>query len=310
MCPGHRLVCLRTIAQLLCLLGVGEALCGCRQRAGCGWSKGEAERTGLPVAKIGSHEVSTADVELHLARQSDGARRAYQDQAARSAFVDEVMRFELLGAEAERRGYGRDPEVILGTKQQMISRMLQDEMAKHDVGVVSADEVARYFEDHREEFSKPAAASIREIAVKERALAEAALTEAKAAKRPDLVADQKAFEQLAARYAPSSGSPPGQQSAFFEERSSPFPKEVTAAIFVMTEVGEVAGPVASGAMYHVIKLAGWRPAVTRTMDEVREQIRQQLLAKRRNQFAESFVAELRKRTPVHIEQGALDHVNW
>jgi parvulin-like peptidyl-prolyl isomerase len=192
----------------------------------------------------------------------------------------------------------------------MIARMLQDESAKEAGDTVTAEEVERYFEAHREEFHKSAAMSVREIVIRDRARADAVANEARAIKRPDYAADQRAFEQLAARIGTGLGKPAGFESGFFEESSSPYPREVTKAIFAMTELGEVIGPVEGGGSYRVIKLAGRRPEVSRRIDEAREQIRQQSLARSRKRRADSFVTEILKRTPIQIDEAALDRVSW
>jgi parvulin-like peptidyl-prolyl isomerase len=302
--PRRASTLLRAMAGCVLLL----ASFGCDR--GCERSKRAAERSGPRVATIGTLSVSAADIERHLAGESEAARRLYQDKSARKELVDGVIRFELLASEAERRGYANDPDVIRGMKQQMIARMLQDEAAKQADETISAEEITHYFEEHHGEFHKPAAASVREIVTKDRATADALANEARSSRRPDYFADQKAFKKLASRHLSEPGKPGGQESVFFEEQSSPFPKEVTQAIFAMTELGEVTGPIESAQGYHVVKLAGRRPEVTRAVDQVREQIRQQLVMARRKQRTDSFIAELRKRTPIQIDEAALDQVSW
>lgn len=289
---------------LLAFLAHCNRCSGGKEEGGSGAGKG----AGLAVAKIGSRSLSAGDIAQHLVGQTEASRLALSDKAARRQFIDGVVRFELLAAAAEKRGYGRDPQVIRGMKQQMIARMLEDDVAKQPEGEVPAEQVARYYDEHREEFQKPAAVSIREILVRDKASAETIASQARAARKPDFAADQKAFEDLSMRYRPPAESSAAQASAFFEESGSPYPQVVTRAALALTELGAVAGPVESERGFHVLKLAGRRPEVVRTLDQVREQIRQRLLQEMRNQRMEAIVAELRKQAPVEIDEGALDRL--
>jgi parvulin-like peptidyl-prolyl isomerase len=191
-------------------------------------------------------------------------------------------------------------------KQQMIARMLEDDAAKLPETVISADDIARYYEDHRDEFEKPAAASIRRIVVKDKETAEIVATQAKAARKPDFAVDQRAFEELALRHGRSGEDAAGKESPFFEEKGAPYPEAVTRAVFAMTELGVVAGPIETEQGFQVIKLAGRRAEVSRALGEVREQIRQRLLLDRRNKRMEAFVSELRKNVLVEVDEGALE----
>jgi peptidyl-prolyl cis-trans isomerase C len=267
---------------------------------------GGGSSAGVAVAKIGSLTLSAADIAQHLAGQTEASRLALADTAARRHFVDSVVRFELLAAAAERRGYAKDPQVIRGMKQQMIARMLEDDVAKHPEAEISADKIERYYDEHRDEFQKPAAVSIRQIVVKDKATAETIASQARAARRPDFTADQKAFEDIGLRYRSFDNPHREQVSPFFEENGAPWPRDVARAAFAMTELGAVVGPIEAENEHYVLKLAGQRPAISRTLGQVREQIRQRLLLEFRNQRMEAFVSELQKRTPVQIDEGAIE----
>ena len=260
----------------------------------------------MAVAKVGSRTLSAGDIAQHLAGQPEASRLAFSDKVARKQFVDSVVRFELLATAAEQRGYAKDPQVIRGMKQQMIARMLEDDAAKQPEAEVSPDDVARYYDEHHDEFQKPAAVSIREILVKDKATAETIASQARLARKPDFAVDQRAFEALASRYRNPADTTAAYVSPFFEENGAPYPPAVTRTALAMTELGAVAGPVETEHGFYVLKLAGRRPEVSRTLEQVREQIRQGLLQELRNRQMEAFVTELRKRTPVEIDEGALE----
>src|SRR5687768_15844016 len=63
------------------------------------------------VAKIGDVRLTVGEVEDAINAQSPFLRTRYRDPARLQEFVDNMVRFELLAREAERRRYG-DNEIV------------------------------------------------------------------------------------------------------------------------------------------------------------------------------------------------------
>jgi hypothetical protein len=77
------------------------------------------------VAKVDDNVITVGDVQERLNKQSPFIRARYTTVEKKKEFLDNLVRFEVMAREAQRRGYDKDPEVQRVMKQQMISKFLQ-----------------------------------------------------------------------------------------------------------------------------------------------------------------------------------------
>jgi len=82
------------------------------------------------VARVGDAEISAAELAALIAAQPPEVRRNLTSAAQRRALLENEVRLELLAAEALRRGYDREPAFQHAVKQQLASRLLQQETGK------------------------------------------------------------------------------------------------------------------------------------------------------------------------------------
>src|SRR5262245_36997048 len=86
-----------------------------------------SEELGTPLAKVDSVTITVGELQEKLNRQSPYIRARYTSLEQKKEFLDSLVRFEVLAAEAQRRGYDKDPEVVRTMKQVMIQKLLRDE---------------------------------------------------------------------------------------------------------------------------------------------------------------------------------------
>ena len=67
-------------------------------------------------------------------------------------------------------------------------------------------------------------------------------------------------------------------------------------------------PVQSTRGWHVVKVVSRREALTRSLDEVRDDIRERLLKGKRSEHFDEYLAELKQRHPVALYDERLDEV--
>jgi peptidyl-prolyl cis-trans isomerase D len=101
----------------------------------------------------------------------------------------------------------------------------------------------------------------------------AALKEAE--KVAKLARSGQSFAQLAKKYSQDPGSAQHGGNLGWLTRQA-FVKPFADALFAIPKVGDIVGPVKSPYGYHIIKLDGIRPGHTRTFEEVKAQLQQQL----------------------------------
>jgi hypothetical protein len=90
----------------------------------------EAARPKAPPgdAVLASGDGFTITVDDYLARfaeQPDAVKARFATDEKRSEFLTNLVRFELLAAEARRQGLDRDPQVLLTLKKVMVQRLVQ-----------------------------------------------------------------------------------------------------------------------------------------------------------------------------------------
>ena len=98
------------------------------------------------------------------------------------------------------------------------------------------------------------------------------------------------FAELAKKYSEDEGSKPNGGDLDYFSRGRMVP-EFEAAAFAL-EVGQVSDIVKSQFGFHIIKVVDKKPAVTRSLDEVRPQIEEQLKRQRADQQIATRATEL------------------
>jgi peptidyl-prolyl cis-trans isomerase C len=270
---------------------------------------GNAE-LGQVVAKVDGNVITLGEVQERINKQSPFIRARYNTIEKKKEFLDNLIRFEVMASEAQRRGYDKDPEVIRVMKQQMISKFLQKDFeSKLKVEDVPDADVEKYYKDHPEEFNRKDEVRVSQILVKDKAKADKAAAEVKALPKVAAGADQKGFRDLVTKYSEDEDSKArGGDLTFFDKDSVTYPKPMVEAAFKLGEVGDVAGPIKSDKGYHIIKLTQKKPGFARPLTEVKRQIQQRLFRDMRTKALDEFIAEMRKKTKIEINEEMLAKV--
>ena len=267
----------------------------------------EARRAQV-VVRVGEVTFTVGEIEDDIARQSPYMRARFRDRAALTEHVQTLVRFELIAREAERRGFGTDPEVRETTAQSAVQQMIRRDFDERiTVESVPQEEVDAYYNAHPEEFTRPEVRRASHIVFETQAAAMAALPELRAA-------DARAFRQYAQDHStdPESRQRGGDLRYFDDHGMTPNSADpavaasVVASTFSIANVGEVAEPVEVNGRWSIVKLTGRRPAEHRSLEEAGSGIRLRLWRQTRQTALETFVETLRGRIPteVHYERAA------
>ena len=160
------------------------------------------------VARVGDVVLTVADLEAEIKLRAPGFRaQQYRSPARRAELLDSMIQREMLVAEAERRGYGRDPRVVHAMKQEMVAAMTGDDVESSIRSAApDAGEIESYYEAHQAELERPEQVRVRQILVKDQARARMILGQARRARGPDPAADDRAFQELVTRHSEDTGS--------------------------------------------------------------------------------------------------------
>src|SRR6185436_10497231 len=95
---------------------------------------------------------------------------------------------------------------------------------------------------------------------------------------------------------------------FFDKESTRYPKPVVDAAFKLAEVGDVAQPIKTDKGWSVVRLTQKRPGFNWPLAEVKRQIQQRLFRDTRTKAMDNFVAELKKKSAIEVNDNNLAKV--
>src|SRR5687768_5965185 len=124
----HALIVLVSLGLLLALVGCGDKKAEEKPAAQPqneppaeekknGLTKDQAEQ---PIAKVGETTITVGEFADRLASQSPYLRARYSSPERKREFLDNMVCFELLAIEAQKRGLDKQPEVDRVKRQMMV----------------------------------------------------------------------------------------------------------------------------------------------------------------------------------------------
>lgn len=271
-------------------------------------SAADRARRAKVVARVGEETVTVGDVEDAINEQSAFMRVRYRDPEQLRAFVQSLVRFELLARAAERAEIGEDEEVQRVVKQNAVQQLIRREFDERITPEsIPQEDIQAYYDAHPDEFHRPELRRAAHIQLESREEAERLLAEAREA-------DAREFRRLAREHSvdPETRLRGGDLRYFDDQgaarnRRDPRVDEALArAAFALEEVGDVADePIQLGERWSILKLTGRRPAESRSIEQATPTIRLRLWRERRQQAMEDFVARLRREANVEVHPDRL-----
>jgi peptidyl-prolyl cis-trans isomerase C len=274
------------------------------QRTGPGTQT--AAELSAPVATIDGHVITVDDFQQRINEQSPYIRARYTSMEQKRVFLDNLVRFEVLAQEAQRRGFDKDPDVVRTMKQVMIQKLMKSEFEdRFTPDNISEAEMQAFYNQHRDEYVKPEEIRVAAIIVKDSATA----TKVAAAARSETGRTNKGFRDLVSQYSIDNDSKVrGGDLRYFGRETTEVPKPVVTAAFDLKNIGDVAGPIKADGTFYVIKQTGHRKPMTKTYEDVKRQIQNRLYRERRTEAQKSFIDNLRKSAKITIDDKALSTV--
>jgi len=266
-----------------------------------------AAELGAVLAKIDDVTITLGEFQERINRQSPYIRARYTSLEKKKEFLNAQIQFEILAKEAYRRGLDKDPEVVRTMKQVMIQKLMRDEFdTKVTADTVSDDEMKKYYEQSVADYVKPEEVRASAIILKNRAQADRVLLEAKG----DAGKTNKGFRDLVGKYSQDEETKLRSGDLRYLDTST---KDVAApvvkAAFALLNTGDVSGVVDGGdGKFYILKQTGRLRAVTKSLDDVKPQIRNKLFREKRLAAQKDFVDKLRAAAKVEIDEANLAKV--
>ncbi len=275
------------------------------------------ENKGTPVAKFGDDSITAEELKQRFAEMSPFIRARYQTPEQRREYVDGLARFELLVAEARRRGLQNEPEVVDAAKKQMVQKLIQKEFDEKRSPIPDS-EIADYYEKHKSDYVKPESTRLTAIFFsaskedgalrsKKKALAEEVLGKAKS--KP--ASDSASFTALVREHSEDSKTKAldGDMRFLSEaELSSQYTPEVAAAAATLNKLGDLSPVVETALGFYLLRFQGRQAALNHSLDQVKTQIQNRIQFDRRTQNFNHFVDELKSKAKYSLNEEALAKV--
>jgi peptidyl-prolyl cis-trans isomerase C len=269
------------------------------------------------LARIGDKTITLGDYSATLDRMDQFERLRYQSPERRKQLLDEIIKAELLAAEARRRGLDREPET-----RERIRQILRDELLRDardglpPPAAIPESEVRAYYDRHRQDFSEPERRRVAVIALGSAEAAKRVLERAKKA-TPAQWGQLVHEHSLDKSPKPSPTSPlelsgdlgivgpPGHPRG----ENPRVPRSVGRAVFEIAELGGVHKEVVEAdGKHYVVRMTGKTDARDRSLAEAERTIRVAILQERIRQAEQKLEQDLRKKYPVKIDEAALSKV--
>ncbi len=277
-----------------------------------------AEQRATVVARIGDHTITLGEIEARLAHEPAVVRSQFASTQKRKEYLTSLVQFELLAAEAARRGLASDPEVLEAAKQAMVRKFLADtavEAVKPE-SFTDAD-LQKYYDANPGLYHKPEQVEVSHILVADAATAERIAKELRSASEgasAKLVVAWNDYvgrlsqDQATIPYLGSLGlvsrTPPSGAAPADLERLARVPAQVIEAA-MGREIFTIGTPVQSPQGWHVLMVTSKIPAVDKAFADVRDSIRTRIVKRERDLRRQKLVDDLRAAAKIDLNDDAL-----
>jgi len=291
-------------------------LCSALVLAACNNSAGTSvnfrhnkDGKGTKVAVFGDDSITVEEVKARLAEMSAYARARYQTVADKKEYVDGLARFEMLAAEARKRGLANDPEVVEQAKKVMVQKLLQLELEERP-NPTPDSEVAAYYEKHKADYVKPEMVRLSHLFLGKDKKAKAEELLAKAKELPPM--DYQRFGALVRENSEEPRTKPLDGDLRFlskEELATQYGPEVAKAAESLTQVGTVFPElVETEKGFHILKLGGRQQALNLTLDRVKTEIQNILLHDKKMANYQALLERLKTSQGYQVDEVALGKI--
>jgi peptidyl-prolyl cis-trans isomerase C len=283
--------------------------------AACG---GSGKKSGPVVAKGKGFDITADEFKSRLDEQSPFMRARYNSLERKKEFLDNLVRFEVLAAEAKRLKLDQDADVQLTLKKVMVQKLVQTKFQdpKDAPAAMSDAETQKYYDEHKSEYQRPKKFRIAAVSFQSDAGTPDRVKDAAAAKKAlaKLRVEEKksplAFNQVVTEFSEDAATKASGGDLGFktqDELAAAFTPEVAAKVAALAS-GQTSEVMETPKGVFIFKLLGAQEELNRSFEQVKQQISNKLIRERRTKEFDEFVKKLRDDAGITIDDKALDAV--
>jgi peptidyl-prolyl cis-trans isomerase C len=279
---------------------------------------GDGKKSGPAVAKADSFTITADDFKARLDEQSPFIRARFASLDRKKEFLDNLVKFEVLAAEAKKQGLDKDPDVQTMMKRVMVQKLVQKSFADDAEAAkkISEADLTAYYDQHKDEYHRPAKVRVAQILVKapaagpERAKQEAEAKKILARVRAEEKKSPAGFATVAREASQDDATKPAGGDLGFrskDELAAQASPQVAEAAFALKD-GEVSDLLPTAQGFAIVKRTGWQDPLDRPFDAVKPQIAAKLARERHSKDFDDFVKKLRDDAHVKVDEKALEAI--
>jgi len=247
------------------------------------------------LVKINNVSISLEEFRQMSERQPlEGKMRLLNEKGLRDFLDNYVITREVLYQEAKQKGLDQNKEIVTKVedfKRAMVIDALLEEVLKGKIEV-SESEVQKYYKENESHFTEPQEIKIRHIVVNSEPVLREVLTK---------LGRGESFEKLAFTYNIDQSRETGGDLGYIRRgQLSPSFAQFEEAAFSLRKRGEVSEVVRTPFGYHLIQLLERRGTALRPFNQVKENIRFFLQAKKRQDAYLEYLKEAKSRAKITV----------
>jgi len=275
-------------------------------------------KKGPVVAQGGGVTITADELKARLDEQSPMIRASFSNLDRKKQFLDNMLRFELLAKAAAKEGLANDPDVQFTMKKVMVSkyyqRFFQDPGGAKNV---PEGDVQKYYDEHKDEFHRPARVHAAHILFKAEAGSPERAKKAAAAKKflAKVLADEKKSPTAFSIAARESSEDAATKSLGGDlalksqgEIEKGYGKELAEAAFKLGDNQTSPTVIETQHGLHLLRVLGRQAEVNRGLDEVKTQIAAKLNSQRKSKEFDDFVKKLREDAKIAVNDAELEKI--
>jgi peptidyl-prolyl cis-trans isomerase C len=255
--------------------------------------------TGSLLAEVDGEGITLEDYSQHVMKLPSKMRRAIVDKESKEEVLNNMIKEKLLYKEAINRDYEKNAQVVEkmnAMKRAIILEAFVTDLLKQDI-LINDEEIVEYFNEHKEEFGRPAMVQVSHILTLNDDSAQKVMAELK--KSGD-------FADLAKKYSADSMTARKGGDLGYLPRGK-MPPEFDEAAFALKKDGDISGIVKTKLGYHIIKLKGHVPEIESTLSPtIISKIKRIKTQKMQEEIIENAVNEIKANYDVSTHEELLE----
>ncbi len=269
--------------------------------------QGGAAKSGAVVASGNGVTITAPEFKARLDEQSPFIRQRFNTLDRKKEFLQNLVQFELLANEAQKSGMEKDPDVQYLVKRAMVQKYLQKKFADTEGAKSIPDaELQKFYDDHKDDYQKPAKQRLSVIVVKDAAQAKKTAAAVKdAEKKSPMAFATVARESSLDTASKAMGGDVGYKTK--DDLEKAYGKALADAVAPLKDNDE-AGPVETTQGFVLAKVTGHQEEINRPFDQVKAQIASRLWSEKKKKEFDDFTKQLKEQANVKVNDAELEKV--